>query len=70
MAKVLRDKGIDLPRDAINTVDQILVVDDDINVAHAIARDLTHHSRLDDVFSAMRSEMKQHGAPERSGSVC
>jgi DNA-binding NtrC family response regulator len=64
MAKVLRDKGIDLPRDAINTVDQILVVDDDINVAHAIARDLTHHSRLDDVFSAMRSEMKQHGAPE------
>ena len=64
MAKVLRDKGIDLPRDAINTVDQILVVDDDINVAHAMARDLTHHSRLDDVFSAMRSEMKQHGAPE------
>jgi DNA-binding NtrC family response regulator len=64
MAKVLRDKDIDLPRDAINTVDQILVVDDDINVAHAIARDLTHHSRLDDVFSAMRSEMKQHGAPE------
>jgi DNA-binding NtrC family response regulator len=64
MAKVLRDKGIDLPLDAINTVDQILVVDDDINVAHAIARDLTHRSRLDDVFSAMRSEVKQRSAPE------
>lgn len=64
MAKMLRDKGIDLPLDAINKVDQILVVDDDINVAHAIARDLTHHSRLDDVFSAMRSELKQRNAPE------
>lgn len=64
MAKTLRDKGIDLPLDAINTVDHILVVDDDIAVAHAVARDLTHHSRLDEVFSAMRAEMLSHGAPE------
>ncbi len=64
MAKVLREKGIDLPLDAINRVDQILVVDDDINVAHAIARDLTHHSRLDDVFSAMRLEAGQRSSPE------
>jgi DNA-binding NtrC family response regulator len=64
MAKLLRDKGIDLPLDAINRVDQILVVDDEIAVAHAVARDLTHHSRLDDVFSAMRAEIHGQQAPE------
>jgi DNA-binding NtrC family response regulator len=62
MAKLLREKGIDLPLDAINKIDHILVVDDDINVAHAIARDLTHHSRLDEVFSAMRSDSVQRAA--------
>lgn len=64
MARTLRGQGIDLPSDAINTVDQILVVDDDIAVAHAVARDLTHRSRLDDVFSSMRSETMQRKAPE------
>lgn len=64
MAKLLRDKGIDLPLDAINRVDQILVVDDEIAVAHAVARDLTHRSRLDDVFSAMRAEIQGQQAPE------
>ncbi len=64
LAKFLRDKGIDLPLDAINRVDQILVVDDDIAVAHAVARDLTHRTRLDDVFSAMRSELHQQRAPK------
>jgi len=64
LAKTLRTQGIDLPLDAINKVDQILVVDDDINVAHAVARDLKHHSRLDEVFSALRSETQQHRAAE------
>lgn len=64
LAKTLRDQGIDLPQDAINRVDQILVVDDDLAVAHAVARDLTHHSRLDEVFSAMRSETMQRNTPE------
>ena len=64
LAKTLRDQGIDLPLDALSRVDQILVVDDDLAVAQAVARDLTHRSRLDDVFSAMRSEMMGHRAPE------
>lgn len=68
LAKLLRDKGIDLPLDAINRVDQILVVDDDIAVAHAVARDLTHRSRLDEVFSAMRAEVQGQGAPELDSS--
>jgi DNA-binding NtrC family response regulator len=64
LARTLRLQGIDLPLDAINTVDQILVVDDDIGVAHAVARDLKHHTRLDDVFSALRSETQHHRAAE------
>ena len=64
LAKTLRNKGIDLPLDAINRMDQILVVDDDINVAHAVARDLKHHSRLDEVFSALRSETQNQRAAE------
>lgn len=64
LAKTLREAGIDLPLDAINLVDQILVVDDDIKVAHAVARDLKHHSRLDEVFSVLRSETGHHRAAE------
>lgn len=68
MAKALRDQGTDLPSDAINTVDQILVVDDDIAVAHAVARDLTRRNRLDEVFSAMRSDTMGHRPPELDSS--
>lgn len=64
MAQALRDRGVDLPAGVLGNVDQVLVVDDDINVARAVARDLTHHSRLDDVFAALRSEMHHQPAPE------
>jgi DNA-binding NtrC family response regulator len=64
MAKLLREKGIDLPLDAISRVEQILIVDDELAVAHALARDLKHQSRLDDVFAAMRSEFQAQHAPE------
>jgi DNA-binding NtrC family response regulator len=64
MAKLLREKGIDLPLDAISRVEQILIVDDEIAVAHALARDLKHQSRLDDVFAAMRTEFQAQHAPE------
>ncbi len=64
LAKILRDKGIDLPLNTFNTADQILVVDDDIAVAHAVARDLTHRGRLDEIFSAVREEAMHHKAPE------
>ncbi|MEW6165552.1 MAG: response regulator [Pseudomonadota bacterium] len=56
MADVLRKQGIELPVES-GAVDQILVVDDDENVCHAVARDLTHRSRLDDVFAAMRADV-------------
>ena len=64
MAKSLREAGSDLPVDEANAVDQILVVDDDIASAHAIARDLSHHNRLDEVFAAMRSDVQHHAVPQ------
>ncbi len=68
MARTLREHGVDLPLDAINTVDQVLVVDDDLASANAVARDLMHHNRLDDVFAAMRSEVTQTHTPELNSS--
>lgn len=59
MADALRAQGVTLP-DEPGEVDQIIVVDDDIAVCHAVARDLTQHSRLDDIFAAMRAEVS-HG---------
>lgn len=56
MAEALRAQGVSLPAEP-GEVDQILVVDDDVNVCHAVARDLTHRNRLDDVFAAMRAEV-------------
>jgi len=55
MADALRREGIELPAEP-GEVAQILVVDDDVNVCHAVARDLTHRSRLDEVFAAMRAD--------------
>jgi DNA-binding NtrC family response regulator len=55
-AQTLRDNGIDLPPGSINEVDQVLVVDDDLNVANAVARNLTQRSRLDDVFREVRED--------------
>lgn len=59
LAQLLREHGIELPLGSINEVDQILVVDDDVNVANAVARCLTRRSALDDVFREVREE--SHG---------
>lgn len=55
MAEALRALGVTLP-DETSAVDQILVVDDEIEVCHAVARDLTSRSHLDEIFAAMRAE--------------
>jgi DNA-binding NtrC family response regulator len=54
MADCLRRQGAEFPASAVGDAEQILVVDDDIDVCHAVARDLTHSSRLDELFSALR----------------
>lgn len=56
LARQLRQHGIDLPIGSVSDIDQVLVVDDDVNVAHAVARCLAHRSALDDVFREVREE--------------
>ncbi len=69
MAKQLRDHGIDVPMGALNEVDQILVVDDDINVANAIARCLTQRSRLDDLFRTVQEDAHMNAAHLNPASI-
>ncbi len=69
LAKRLRDHGIDIPMGALNDVDQILVVDDDINVANAIARCLTQRSRLDELFRAVQEDAHNHSPQLNPGSI-
>ena len=60
LARQLRQHGIDLPIGSVNDIDQVLVVDDDVNVANAVARCLTRRSALDDVFREVREETHSH----------
>jgi len=64
LADTLRQNGIDLPHGAVNPIDQILVVDDDINVANEIARCLGQRRRFDDVFRAVSEETTQNRGAE------
>lgn len=69
LAKMLRDNGIELPAGAINPVDQILVMDSDVNSANALARTLTQHSRLDDVFREVQEEVHARVPRLNPGSI-
>lgn len=60
LAQLLRDNGIALPAGSFNSVDQILVVDDDLATANAVARVLTQRSRLDEVFREVQAESHAH----------
>ena len=62
LAKTLRDHGISLPLGSINEIDQILVVDDDVNVSHAVARSLARRNVLADVFNAARQNERGRSA--------
>lgn len=65
LANRLRQRGIDIPHGAINPIDQILVVDDEMDVAQSIVRCLTQRSALD---SMLRS-IWEVGSPERSADL-
>lgn len=58
LAGLLRQQGAEFTG-GINAVDQVLVVDDDVNEAHGVARCLKRRSRLDDVFRAVSTEMQR-----------
>lgn len=69
LAGLLHDHGIDLPADATNPVDHILVVDDELNVAHAVERSLMRRSPLDDVFREVREETHAQAAVLNSAQI-
>ncbi len=57
MARKLADLVIDVPGDNVERVEHILVVDDEIDVANAVVRELTQRGRLDEVCAAIGYEM-------------
>lgn len=59
MARTLADHVVDVPLDDLPSVEHILVVDDDLGVANAIAREITQQGRLDEVCSAIGYEMSR-----------
>lgn len=63
LAQVVRDLNIPIPSLLDNNIDQILLVDDDPNILGSMSRILTHHSRMDDLYSAIRAEIAGHSGP-------
>jgi len=63
LAQVVRDLNIPIPQLIDNNIDQILLVDDDPNILGSMSRIITHHSRIDDLYSAIRAEVASHSGP-------
>lgn len=63
LAALIRENGmLTLPVEA-RAIDQVLIVDDDPAVLNSLSRVLTHHSRIDDLFSTIRAEVAHHPGP-------
>jgi len=63
LAQVVRDLKLPIPALVESNIDQILLVDDDPNILGSLSRILTHHSRVDDLYLAIRSEVASHKGP-------
>ena len=63
LAQVVRDLNIPIPPLIDNNIDQILLVDDDPNILGSMSRIITHHSRVDDLYSAIRAEVSGSRGP-------
>lgn len=63
LAALVRANGL-LPLPVQERIpDQVLIVDDDLSVLNSLSRVLTHHSRVDDLFSAIRAEVAHQPGP-------
>lgn len=63
LADLVRQHGITLPDPEESPIDQILIVDDDPGVLASLARVLTHHTKVDDLFAAIRAEVAHARTP-------
>lgn len=57
LASIVRERQIAIPPLGGDNNNLILIVDDDPGVLASLSRALTHHSRVDDLFAAIRSEI-------------
>lgn len=58
--------SLDIPTDEIieeDALDRLLIVDNDPLVLNSLPQALTHHSKVDDVFAAIRSKINHTGDP-------
>lgn len=57
--------SLDIPAAEISEdeVDRLLIVDDDALVLNSLPQALTHHSKADDVFAAIRAKINRAGGP-------
>lgn len=70
LAGQVREHGIEPPAADDDAIEQILVVDDDPGVLASLSRVLTHHTRMDDLYSVIRAEVAhQRGALLREGRL-
>lgn len=63
LAQVVRDLNIPIPSLIDDNIDQVLLVDDDPNILGSMSRVLTHRSRMDDLYSAIRKEVASRSGP-------
>jgi DNA-binding NtrC family response regulator len=63
LANLIRERGIAISALDEGEIDQILIVDDDPGILASLSRVLTRHSRIDDLFASIHSEVAQRDRP-------
>lgn len=64
LAELVRGNPIQPSPEPERAVEQLLIVDDDPQVLSSLSRVLTHHSKRDDLFAAIRTEIGQASGPQ------
>lgn len=63
LANIVRERQIAIPPLAGDSADLILIVDDDPGILASLSRELTQHSRMDDLFATIRAEIAHREGP-------
>ena len=64
LALLVHKLNIPVPALIEDAIDRILLVDDDPGILASLSRLLTSRSRIEELFTAIRSEVTHHGGPE------
>ncbi len=63
LADLVRQRGIALPSLAEGEADQILIVDDEPGILSSLARVLSSHTQVDDLYSVIQAEISRKEVP-------